>query len=235
MQASPRSLLIRWSFVTSQIMRDLTLRSAPTFGSFAIASTFCDEFLSFQVLRRVVLKNSAIAAATGTASTFGSGLVYNSPLETHSLVSLSLENTAKAQQGQAGVAHYTLGPTPSFNIYEESHSSFKLTGGVAVNAPILSTTNHAYEPQFIDSAAPSTSLGPMATPDPHMSSPLDFSSFGFDLGSSISASGVPTSADHMHFNMMDIERFGDLRFDSSPSASASPAGSEAPIPASSDS
>ncbi|KAM0751110.1 hypothetical protein T439DRAFT_288432 [Meredithblackwellia eburnea MCA 4105] len=46
---SPRSLLIRWSFVTSQIMRDLTLRSAPSFGSFAIASIFLDEFLGFQV------------------------------------------------------------------------------------------------------------------------------------------------------------------------------------------
>lgn len=47
-QTSPRSLLVRWSFVTSQIMRDLTLRSAPTFGSFAIASTFFNEFLGFQ-------------------------------------------------------------------------------------------------------------------------------------------------------------------------------------------
>lgn len=66
---APRSLLVRWSFVSSQIIRDLTLRfvalfrkgfdvadllhvrcsSAPSFGSFQIISLFLEEFLSFQV------------------------------------------------------------------------------------------------------------------------------------------------------------------------------------------
>jgi hypothetical protein len=31
---SPRSLLVRWTFVSTQIMRDLTLRSRGEFGSF---------------------------------------------------------------------------------------------------------------------------------------------------------------------------------------------------------
>ena len=58
---SPRSLLIRFNFVTSQIMRDLVLRSEPNFGSWQIISLFLDEFLGFQVLRRVALQISAIA------------------------------------------------------------------------------------------------------------------------------------------------------------------------------
>jgi regulatory factor X, other len=39
---SSRSVLIRWGYVTSQIMRDLTIRSDPTFGAFQILKLFLE-------------------------------------------------------------------------------------------------------------------------------------------------------------------------------------------------
>lgn len=59
-QISPRSLLLRWSFVASQIMRDLTLRSAPAFGSYQIFGLFFEELLSMQVSDDLELNNSKI-------------------------------------------------------------------------------------------------------------------------------------------------------------------------------
>ena len=44
---SSRSLLIRWGYVTSQIMRDLTIRSDPAFGAFQILKLF----MEYAVLR----------------------------------------------------------------------------------------------------------------------------------------------------------------------------------------
>ena len=39
---SSRSVLIRWGYVTSQIMRDLTIRSDPAFGAFQILKLFLE-------------------------------------------------------------------------------------------------------------------------------------------------------------------------------------------------
>ena len=39
---SSRSVLIRWGHVTSQIMRDLTIRSDPAFGAFQILKLFLE-------------------------------------------------------------------------------------------------------------------------------------------------------------------------------------------------
>lgn len=65
---SPRSLLVRWCFVSSQLIRDLTLRSATSFGSFQIVNLFFDEWLGFKVLRKVALHVAAVAASVDATS-----------------------------------------------------------------------------------------------------------------------------------------------------------------------
>ncbi|KAG8932553.1 hypothetical protein FRC02_000931 [Tulasnella sp. 418] len=58
-----RSVLIRWGYVTSQIMRDLTIRSDPAFGAFQILKLFCDDWIALQVLRSVALSTNSIQAS----------------------------------------------------------------------------------------------------------------------------------------------------------------------------
>ncbi|KAI0036828.1 hypothetical protein K488DRAFT_75815 [Vararia minispora EC-137] len=60
---SSRSVLIRWGYVTSQIMRDLTIRSDPTFGAFQILKLFLDDWIALNVLRNVALSTSSVAAS----------------------------------------------------------------------------------------------------------------------------------------------------------------------------
>ncbi|KIL70050.1 hypothetical protein M378DRAFT_67300 [Amanita muscaria Koide BX008] len=60
---SPRSVLIRWGYVTSQIMRDLTLRSDPVFGAFQILKLFLDDWIAVNVLRNVALSTNSVAAS----------------------------------------------------------------------------------------------------------------------------------------------------------------------------
>ena len=57
---SPRSFLIRSSFIINQIMRDLTLRSDPSFGSFQILSLLVGECIGFSTLRQVALQAATI-------------------------------------------------------------------------------------------------------------------------------------------------------------------------------
>ncbi|ORY83539.1 hypothetical protein BCR35DRAFT_265160 [Leucosporidium creatinivorum] len=47
--SSSKELFLKWSFASKEIIRDLTLRSDPSFGSFHIACSFIDELLSFKV------------------------------------------------------------------------------------------------------------------------------------------------------------------------------------------
>ncbi|EGD79426.1 hypothetical protein PTSG_09994 [Salpingoeca rosetta] len=41
------NLCLSWSFLSSQVIRDLTLRSAATFGMFHLMRLFCDEYMFF--------------------------------------------------------------------------------------------------------------------------------------------------------------------------------------------
>lgn len=86
-RSAPRSLLVRWSFVSSQIIRDLTLRcvepsprrriaahvvvprsSAPSFGSFQILALFLEDFLSFQVSSFQIFPATVLTACPSTRS-----------------------------------------------------------------------------------------------------------------------------------------------------------------------
>ncbi|TFK55713.1 hypothetical protein OE88DRAFT_1731370 [Heliocybe sulcata] len=60
---SSRSVLIRWGYVTSQVMRDLTIRSDPSFGAFQILKLFLDDWISVNVLRSVALSTNSVAAS----------------------------------------------------------------------------------------------------------------------------------------------------------------------------
>jgi len=60
---SSRSVLIRWGYVTSQIMRDLTIRSDPAFGAFQILKLFLDDWIALNVLRSVALSTNSVQAS----------------------------------------------------------------------------------------------------------------------------------------------------------------------------
>jgi len=60
---SSRSVLIRWGYVTSQVMRDLTIRSDPAFGAFQIMKLFLDDWIAVNVLRTVALSTNSVAAS----------------------------------------------------------------------------------------------------------------------------------------------------------------------------
>ncbi|KAI0269149.1 hypothetical protein BC834DRAFT_614192 [Gloeopeniophorella convolvens] len=60
---SSRSVLIRWGYVTSQVMRDLTIRSDPTFGAYQILKLFLDDWIALNVLRTVALSTTSVAAS----------------------------------------------------------------------------------------------------------------------------------------------------------------------------
>ncbi|KFM61144.1 Transcription factor RFX3, partial [Stegodyphus mimosarum] len=56
-----RQFLLKWSFYSSLVIRDLTLRSAASFGSFHLLRLLYDEYMFFVV-------EHCIAKATGTTS-----------------------------------------------------------------------------------------------------------------------------------------------------------------------
>ena len=48
-----RQFLLRWSFYSSMIIRDLTLRSAASFGSFHLIRLLYDEFMFYIIEHRL--------------------------------------------------------------------------------------------------------------------------------------------------------------------------------------
>lgn len=50
-----RSLILRWSFFTSLLLRDLTLKGGHSFGSFHLLRLLLDEYVMFYVERRIDL------------------------------------------------------------------------------------------------------------------------------------------------------------------------------------
>jgi hypothetical protein len=55
-----RNLLQSWSFYSQQILRELTLKSAPSFGSFNILRMLLDEYLFYIVQTRVTHPHKVI-------------------------------------------------------------------------------------------------------------------------------------------------------------------------------
>ena len=51
---------MKWSFVASLVVRDLTLRSSRSFGSFHLMRLLLDEYLTFTAERRLAGSGSGV-------------------------------------------------------------------------------------------------------------------------------------------------------------------------------
>uniref|UniRef100_A0A0K2TUZ8 RFX-type winged-helix domain-containing protein n=1 Tax=Lepeophtheirus salmonis TaxID=72036 RepID=A0A0K2TUZ8_LEPSM len=58
-----RQFLLRWSFYSSMVLRDLTLRSALSFGSFHLIRLLFDEYLHYAVEKKVAAKLKTVPMA----------------------------------------------------------------------------------------------------------------------------------------------------------------------------
>jgi regulatory factor X 1/2/3 len=65
-----RQFLLRWSFYSSLVIRDLSLRSAASFGSFHLIRLLYDEYMFFVIEHKVAL-------GTGGTPIAVMGLKYN--------------------------------------------------------------------------------------------------------------------------------------------------------------
>uniref|UniRef100_A0A3Q2Z639 Transcription factor RFX3 n=1 Tax=Hippocampus comes TaxID=109280 RepID=A0A3Q2Z639_HIPCM len=80
-----RQFLLKWSFYSSMVIRDLTLRSAASFGSFHLIRLLYDEYMFYLVEHRV-------AQATGETPIGVMGEVCHYCLDLHSIVQMGGEN-----------------------------------------------------------------------------------------------------------------------------------------------
>ncbi|NXX50696.1 RFX2 protein, partial [Tricholaema leucomelas] len=63
-----RQFLLKWSFYSSMVIRDLTLRSAASFGSFHLIRLLYDEYMFYLVEHRVAQATGETPIALGTRS-----------------------------------------------------------------------------------------------------------------------------------------------------------------------
>ena len=58
-----RRFLLRWCFYSSAVIRELTLRSAATFGNCHLLRLFYDEYVAYLVVRRLAKSTGSTAVA----------------------------------------------------------------------------------------------------------------------------------------------------------------------------
>ncbi|KAF9510815.1 hypothetical protein BS47DRAFT_1373229 [Hydnum rufescens UP504] len=199
---SSRSLLIRWGYVTSQIMRDLTIRSDPAFGAFQILKLFIDDWIALNVLRSVALSTNSVAASVEPV--IQQQFLALSP-GTSQFASSNLDPSHVSHQQQAH--HHSL-----------DHTSAGILSSSAMHDPFASTSSSSHQhSQLVDGSShfpyDPLSFGPMESTtggaSPGLMGPstgfggqsFDFSqNIGLDVSSSPSqqvqsSSGVIASAD----------------------------------------
>ncbi|WVF68476.1 hypothetical protein IAT40_003243 [Kwoniella sp. CBS 6097] len=66
-----RAIACRVGFITSQVMRDFTLKSDKSFGLFQLIKTWIDDYVSIYALRQTALSTSSVEAAGNRTSTHG--------------------------------------------------------------------------------------------------------------------------------------------------------------------
>jgi hypothetical protein len=59
-----KSLLLKWSFVCSSVVRDLTLRSAQSFGSFHLVRLLFEDYMYFLIEHRIANEYKITPLAT---------------------------------------------------------------------------------------------------------------------------------------------------------------------------
>lgn len=76
LEEAGRALCLRWSFFTSLLLRDLTLKGGHSFGSFHLLRLLLDEYVMFYVERRIdhfhrLREPAASAVAAGVSVCVG--------------------------------------------------------------------------------------------------------------------------------------------------------------------
>ncbi|KIJ56668.1 hypothetical protein M422DRAFT_149249 [Sphaerobolus stellatus SS14] len=176
---SSRSILIRWGYVTSQIMRDLTIRSDPAFGAFQILKLFLDDWIALSVLRTVALSTNSVQASV-------------EPVVQHAFFTLS--PMAGQESFSSGLDRPTSG--------NMSHTPTTSSMLAALNDPFPSGTldpsGTSFNPSYsyMDTTG-SSGQGGMNFGDfvPGSDGAFDVPGFPQDLGP-LSASGTPSSHSH---------------------------------------
>lgn len=152
---SSRSVLIRWGYVTSQVMRDLTIRSDPAFGAFQILKLFLDDWIGVNVLRSVALSTNSVAASVEPA--MQQQFFSLSPMPGQESFG-SLDVRPPHPQGSL-IAHT---PTTSSMLAALQQDSFPTFNGDGYNGLSYMDTaapqEEALQPQFHDYAAPPNSF-----------------------------------------------------------------------------
>jgi regulatory factor X len=177
---SSRSVLIRWGYVTSQVMRDLTIRSDPAFGAFQILKLFLDDWIAVNVLRSVALSTNSVAASV-------------EPVMQQQFFTLSPMagqesfNTMEIRPPPSVMAHT---PTTSSMLAALQHDPFpagSLDGSSAFNSDAYGALS------YMDTSAPQD----VSFPDYGSSSAFDVTSFApQDLG--MNSNGAPTEGEPEH-------------------------------------
>ncbi|XP_065569383.1 DNA-binding protein RFX2-like isoform X3 [Artemia franciscana] len=79
-QKAARQFILHWSFYSSMVIRDLTLRSAASFGSFHLIRLLFDEYMYFLVEHKVAHeRNETTVAIMGESSSCFTPYDYSSP------------------------------------------------------------------------------------------------------------------------------------------------------------
>ncbi|EJD01155.1 uncharacterized protein FOMMEDRAFT_169330 [Fomitiporia mediterranea MF3/22] len=172
---SSRSILIRWGYVTSQIMRDLTIRSDPAFGAFQILKLFLDDWIALNVLRSVALSTNSVAASV-------------EPVIQQQLFTLSpMQGQENYNAAGHGGAHSILNDTPTTSsMLAALHDSF---GGSGLDAGAFDSSMSM---NFVDPSSVSHDSGMFS--DYNSSSAFDVPTFTpQDLGLNSDAASVHSS------------------------------------------
>ncbi|KAG8855823.1 hypothetical protein FRB96_006645 [Tulasnella sp. 330] len=112
---SSRSVLIRWGYVTSQIMRDLTIRSDPAFGAFQILKLFLDDWIALNVLRSVALSTNSVQASVEPVMLQQQQQQYLalSPMPGQEFTNTTAENSSAPPTGLNGISATLMDQTPT--------------------------------------------------------------------------------------------------------------------------
>ncbi|KIP10624.1 hypothetical protein PHLGIDRAFT_115381 [Phlebiopsis gigantea 11061_1 CR5-6] len=185
---SSRSVLIRWGYVTSQVMRDLTIRSDPAFGAFQILKLFLDDWIALNVLRNVALSINSVAASVEPVmqqqffslspmagqDNFGNpldvrpGLIAHTPTTSSMLAALQADNFGGSLDASSSFGHDAFASMTFVDTAGTPDDS------LALNGSGLSFSDYVSGPSGFDVSGfthPDMGLGASGTPPPTSSEP----------------------------------------------------------------
>jgi hypothetical protein len=194
---------------------DVLGRVPQLLGTFAYARIALSKFSSQwrQVLRQVALSLSALSIAVDNQPVLTNGTAPFPPISYHphdDVSSFPPDLNAIMQEQMNVITAMGMDPSTATTTLDFSTSLQLPTSSIQPN-PLNSHHSHLLHPSFTD---------------PSLASPMRSSTFDvgpFEITASSHQTTVSTSSPQDQLSAMDVERFGELHFDSSPSASGSPA------------